>query len=399
MVDKLKLEEIPQHLIDIYIAETKKKTDKGIYEDDYTKIREVILKYLDKFKQGWYTYKQDAVGNIYVEPTKSHNKNIVLAAHMDKVHTNGHIDKLFYDQNNGQLFAKNKDKKQTSLGADDKNGIFCILEMYNRLDADEIPSAVFTVGEESGCIGSSQIDKTFFDDKEFCIVIDRRNNHDLIYKGGSTLYGIKTPPTFKMLNPQYEYVEGATSDAGYFSEYVDSMNVSCGYYNPHSSTEYTVVHELIETCDAVENFVLNANVVPLSSKDSLEFMHKLRTAPYNYRKYSYTTKTEKKGDCQVYYPNYYDRSYYWRDDDYDWDKEYEDSMIDDKTAKKYGLTDCPYCKAKNSYSATAHECLWCDCTYSLDEPNKEKEENKDAKMPSVQQDNKSKGNNLKQENK
>lgn len=396
MVDILKLNEIPQHLIDIYLAETKKKTDKGLYEDDYTKIREVILKYLDKFKQGCYTYKQDAVGNIYVEPTKSQNKNIVLAAHMDKIHTNGRIDKLFYDQNNGQIFAKNKDNKQTSLGADDKNGIFCILEMYNRLEEDEIPSAVFTIGEESGCVGSSQIDKTFFDDKEFCIVIDRRNNHDLIYKGGSTLYGIKTPPTFKMLNPQYNYIEGATSDAGYFSEYVDSMNVSCGYYNPHSSTEYTVVHELMETCDAVENFVLNANIVPLSSKDSLEFMHKLRTAPYTYRRYTATTtKKEKKGACEVYYPNYYDRSYYWGDD-CDWDKEYEDSLIDDDTAKQYGLIDCPYCKAKNSYSPKSKECLWCDCQYSL---NETKEEKKDAKVPSVQQDNKPQGNDLKQKDK
>ena len=281
MVEKLKIEEIPPHLVDIYMAETKKKTEKGLYVDDYTKIREVILKYLDKFQQGWYTYKQDAVGNIYVEPQKSHNKNIVLAAHMDKIHTNGHIDKLFYDQNNGQLFAKNKDKKQTSLGADDKNGIFCILEMYKRLKPDELPSVIFTVGEESGCVGSSQIDRTFFDDKEYCIVIDRRNNHDLIYKGSSTLYGIKTPPIFKMFNPQYNYTEGSISDANQFSAFVDCMNVSCGYYNPHSSTEYTVVHELIETCDAVENFVLNANTVPLSSSDSLEFLQKIRTPSYS----------------------------------------------------------------------------------------------------------------------
>lgn len=390
MVEKLKINEIPQHLIDIYMAETKKRTEKGLYEDDYTKIREVILKYLDKFQQGWYTYKQDAVGNIYVEPQKSHNKNIVLAAHMDKIHTNGHIDKLFYDQNNGQLFAKNKDKKQTSLGADDKNGIFCILEMYKRLKPDELPSAIFTVGEESGCVGSSQIDRTFFDDKEYCIVIDRRNNHDLIYKGSSTLYGIKTPPIFKMFNPQYNYTEGSISDANQFSAFVDCMNVSCGYYNPHSSTEYTVVHELIETCDAVENFVLNANTVPLSSSDSLEFLQKIRTPSYSYYNYSnYSKKNNKVTEIDAYRKNYdYDRYYgsYWN--------EYQDDEIDDVTAETYGLTDCPYCHVHNCYSKIDDQCLWCDC-----KPVSKGGEKGNAKMPSMQQDNKPKGNSPEQKDK
>lgn len=387
MVEKLKISEIPQHLLDIYMAETKKRTEKGSYEDDYTKIREVILKYLDKFQQGWYTYKQDAVGNIYVEPQKSHNKNIVLAAHMDKIHTNGHIDKLFYDQNNGQLFAKNKDNKQTSLGADDKNGIFCILEMYKRLKSDELPSAVFTVGEESGCIGSSQIDRNFFDDKEYCIVIDRRNNHDLIYKGSSTLYGIKTPPTFKMFNPQYNYTEGSISDANHFSAFVDCMNVSCGYYNPHSSTEYTVVHELLETCDAVENFVLNANTVPLSSSDSLEFLQKIRTPSYSYYNYSnYNKKNNKVTDLTSYRNSRY--GYYW--DEY---IDYEDD-VDDETAKKYGLTDCPYCKSKNSYSKVDDQCLWCDC-----KPISKGGEKENAKVPSMQQDYKPQGNSLEQKDK
>lgn len=387
MVDKLKIDEIPQHLIDIYMAETKMKTNKGSYVDDYTKIREVILKYLDKFQQGWYTYRQDAVGNIYVEPQKSQNKNIVLAAHMDKVHTNGRIDKLFYDQNNGQLFAKNKDKKQTSLGADDKNGIFCILEMYKRLKHEELPSAVFTVGEEIGCVGSSQIDKTFFEDKEYCIVIDRRNRHDLIYKGGSTLYGIKTPPTFKMFNPQYEYTEGSTSDANQFSAFIDCMNVSCGYYNPHSSTEYTVVHELIETCDAVETFVLNANTVPLSSSDSLEFLQKIRQPSYSYYNYSYYNKKNNKITDLTAYRNY---GYDYYDDEY---VDYEDD-IDAETAKKWGLTDCPYCKAKNCYSKKDDQCLWCDGKQAAKGGEK-----KDAEVPSMQQNNKPQGNNLEQKDK
>lgn len=387
MVDKLKIDEIPQHLIDIYMAETKMKTNKGSYVDDYTKIREVILKYLDKFQQGWYTYRQDAVGNIYVEPQKSQNKNIVLAAHMDKVHTNGRIDKLFYDQNNGQLFAKNKDKKQTSLGADDKNGIFCILEMYKRLKHEELPSAVFTVGEEIGCVGSSQIDKTFFEDKEYCIVIDRRNRHDLIYKGGSTLYGIKTPPTFKMFNPQYEYTEGSTSDANQFSAFIDCMNVSCGYYNPHSSTEYTVVHELIETCDAVETFVLNANTVPLSSSDSLEFLQKIRQPSYSYYNYSYYNKKNNKITDLTAYRNY---GYDYYDDEY---VDYEDD-IDAETAKKWGLTDCPYCKAKNCYSKKDDQCLWCDGKQAAKGGEK-----KDAEVSSMQQNNKPQGNNLEQKDK
>ena len=372
----LKIDELPKHLIDIYMAETKKKTSKGVYENYYADLKGIIIKYLDIFQKGNYTYYQDSYGNMYVTPNKSSNSNIILSAHMDKIHTNGRINKLFYDTATGKIFAKNKDNKQTSLGADDKNGIFCILEIYKRVQPEELPSVIFTVDEESGCIGSTHVDISFFENKSHCIVIDRRNANDLIYKGGSCLYGITTPPLFKMLNPDYDYTIGSCSDANNFSEHIDCMNVSCGYYNPHSSTEYPLVHELMDTCDAVETFVLNANTIPCDAVSYQEYLIELKGNTHStYSSGNYNWKSSTTNHI-YYYGDYTD--------------DYSSAFEDDFGSYTSELTDCPYCKRKHCYSKVDDECLWCD----FGEKGGDKE---DAKVPSVQQNTGGQGSNVQQE--
>lgn len=405
----LKLEEIPELLVAVYSAETKKKTDKGVYENEYSAIKNIIQKYLDKFQKGNYTYYQDTLGNVYIKPNNSKNEDIVLSAHMDKVHTNGRVATLLYDKATGKIYAHNKDGKQTSLGADDKNGIFAILEIYRRLKADELPSVIFTVDEESGCVGSSGIDATFFEGKKHCIVIDRRNHYNLIYKGGSTYYGIKTPILFKQLNPDFEYEVGSCSDANQFCKYVDSMNVSCGYYNPHGSTEYTIVNELLDTVDAVENFILNAK--DIKDIDTVSYLKLLNT--YSYSSYSYGSYGSY-GSTRDYYNDYYkdykkrtktkrdikrkQRDYWdniWDGVDNEWD-EWSDNY--DNYENYNGLDTCPICGRLDSYSKEDNECLFCGRLDEIDSTTKKKgdDENKNATMSDLQQTVGGQGDNLQQ---
>lgn len=400
----LKLEEVPQMLVEIYNAETKMKTDKGIYVNEYTNIKAVITKYLDKYQKGNYTYYQDTTGNVYVKPINSSNSNIVLSAHMDKVHTNGKIAILYYDKATGKIYGMNKDKKQTSLGADDKNGIFAILEIYRRVPADKLPSVIFTVDEESGCVGSSAIDKDFFTDKKFCIVIDRRNHYDLIYKGSSTYYGITTPLIFHKLNPEFKFEIGSCSDANQFSKYVDSMNVSCGYYNPHGSTEYTIVNELLDTVDAVEKFVLNANSI--ADVDTKEYLELLNKSTYTYSSYSYSSYWDRDKDVDDDYDyGDYSKSYYKKSNKKKnkkrnfWAEYYgldEDGYDpEDTTTSSTGLDTCPLCGHMDCYSKIDNECLFCGRLDNLAN-TKGDDKNKDAKMSNMQQTAGGSGDNLQQ---
>ncbi|MBO5956722.1 MAG: M20/M25/M40 family metallo-hydrolase [Bacteroidales bacterium] len=360
-----KLTEIPKHLVDVYMTKTQVK-EGNYYNNFYTDMKATIIRWLDAFQKGNYTLTEDETGNIYVAPKSSKNANIVLAAHMDMVHTNGHPKQLYYEEQTGKLWAINKDKKQTSLGADDKNGIFVILEVYRTVKPDELPSVVFTVDEECGCLGSSAIDEKFFEDKDHCIVIDRRNQYDLIYKGSSTVYGVTTPPLFKTLNPQFKFTTGSISDANQFSEFVDCINVSCGYYNPHGSTEYTQVDELLETADAVKTFVLNANTTKTSKEANLEFLGLFNTTTsyYNswYNTKSSTTTTKKSTKPSTYYEDYWD-DYYGVSDNY-WNK-YNDPF--DKT--------CPVCGLHKCYDPKSKTCWFCgDITKYAGYEELEKEE-------------------------
>ena len=52
-------------------------------------------------------------------------------------------------------------------------------------------------------------------------------------------------------------LKGGHSDTATFADYMNAANLSVGYYNPHSKTEYVIISEMLNTfdyvCDIVEN--------------------------------------------------------------------------------------------------------------------------------------------------
>ena len=70
-----------------------------------------------------------------------------------------------------------RNRRQEGLGADDKNGVWIALKCLKEY---ECLKAVFFVGEEKGCIGSSAADLTFFEDCRFVVQSDRRGYKDLV---------------------------------------------------------------------------------------------------------------------------------------------------------------------------------------------------------------------------
>lgn len=236
----------------------------------------------------------------------------LFSAHLDMVNTEGYkLTGNEYALDNNHVFTldskacirlyRDKDKKhQTSLGADDKNGIWAILTLLrNNRDIN----FAFCHSEEIGGTGSEQVisDKdlaTFIEGCKFGIIIDRRNGSDII--GYSNKYCMALDDKLEKFAKEFGYefkcTTGSVSDADRFSKLIECVNLSCGYYNPHSSTEYTNLNELWNTylfC----NDILDSFPYESVSPDRMRSF-KSTTAPY--RTYVSTTSTYY-GNGSTYY--------------------------------------------------------------------------------------------------
>ena len=236
------------------------------------KIAEFILDFLSKNYTGLIV-DYDTVGNIYITKGQA-EKYPIIAAHLD--HVSDYKGKVNIFRRENIIIGIGEHGKQVNLGADDKNGIWIALEL---LRTEPVLKVVLFPGEEIGCVGSKACDMAFFDNAKFVIQCDRRNGHDFIYSAGCvTLCDTSFPSA--QLKQKYGYVNttGLMTDVQTLKKRgleVACCNLSCGYYNPHSDTEYTDVGELINCLQFVREIVQTVDYTP----------HKY-TAP-TYPSYSY----------------------------------------------------------------------------------------------------------------
>lgn len=211
-----------------------------------------MQKYLKRFaRKHNIPFKEDR-GNIYM--TKgSADKYPCVVAHTDTVHKIiENFKVLFVD---GIYFGWDADKMEFSgVGGDDKVGIAIALKML--LDHDTMKAAFF-VDEEIGCVGSGRSDMEFFDDCTIVIQCDRRGNKDLVNRVyGETLFGQEFESA---INPIMELF-GRKLATGMLTDVYTlrkrglktaSMNLSTGYYKPHTNEEYVIYSDVESTYDFV----------------------------------------------------------------------------------------------------------------------------------------------------
>lgn len=191
---------------------------------------------------------QDKKGNLYV--TKGNSDTYpCICAHLDQVqHKHSKDFKVFKDDD--IIFAYSaKSKEQQGLGADDKNGIWIALELLQKLD---VLKCAFFVGEEVGCIGSSEADMEFFKDVRFCVQPDRRNGDDLITSISGDICSQEFLAAIDYAKFGYKETTGLMTDVEELCEQgigVSCINISCGYYNPHTDEECTSWSELCNAYD------------------------------------------------------------------------------------------------------------------------------------------------------
>jgi hypothetical protein len=175
---------------------------------------------------------------------------LLLQAHIDSLADYGDKYKL--------LGSKNILTANGILGADDRAGVFALIEIRARCIARKltIPSLLFTNFEESGGRGMEEFLKTVsvddFKHINLAIAIDRRGCNDYV--------------SYVSLEKEVEkYIErfgfisahGSYSDIKEFSEMtlIPSVNLSAGYYAQHTKMERLHIDELYLTINRVISMI------------------------------------------------------------------------------------------------------------------------------------------------
>lgn len=180
------------------------------------------------------------------------NNPICLVSHIDTLRASDDVD-LVFDMDN--VYNKNG-----TLGADDRAGVFLILEAIKSCIYDKIPfpSILFTNFEEVGMIGVKQ----FIKDGLFNFLGCQK--YTKLFVGldapGSELYTIYSDNPPKDLIKYMEDLIGLKrrysnkiSDVAILTEKYDipHVNLSVGYTNNHCDNEYLCLNGLIKAFNSV----------------------------------------------------------------------------------------------------------------------------------------------------
>ena len=190
---------------------------------------------------------KDAYGNLYAWKGEAESYPCIVA-HLDQVQRNHPRDFRACETRDLIFGYSAQEHSIFGLGADDKNGITICLEAIKKYDCMKI---AFFREEETGCHGTSHAEMRFFDDCRYVIQCDRRGNSDLITNIGCT--DLCSEKFIQDIDPEkwgYKEEQGLMTDVETLKENglsVSAINLSCGYYNPHSDEELTVKRD-IEKC-------------------------------------------------------------------------------------------------------------------------------------------------------
>jgi hypothetical protein len=209
-------------------------------------------------------YKQDVYGNMYAWKGKASKDETypIFVCHTDTVHPIKESYQVIRSKQ-GHYFAVTEEKGDpaiTGIGGDDKCGIIACIELLWKLKRVK---CAFFLDEERGCKGSAAGDLEFFNDGRFAIQVDRKGNGDIITTGSGT--ELCSDDFKKLLNGlgevyNYKSTTGASTDVVKLKERglkISSVNLSCGYYNPHCKTEFIDERDFLnclEFCIAISRF-------------------------------------------------------------------------------------------------------------------------------------------------
>lgn len=204
----------------------------------------ILLSYFKKTDMDY-----DANGNILINFNEKTKGTPILVAHTDNVLHGERIPVM-------DLTGSNIIGKKAGIGFDDKAGIIGIIEIWRRSKTKDF-RIIFTADEEVGGVGAIALDKRVYEDAAYIIELDRRGGKDLINVSGTTrLCSNEFADMFTCYGFKKE--TGTFTDVNIFKECtpkINMVNLSIGYYNPHTDNEYLCIKEFNYIVACVADFV------------------------------------------------------------------------------------------------------------------------------------------------
>lgn len=211
---------------------------------------------------------------------------VLLMAHLDTVHKK--LPNIIeYDEAQDVISSPN------GIGGDDRCGVYMVFKILKKYNC----SVLFCEDEEIGCVGADKFVKTQLAKElrfNYIIEFDRANANDAVF------YQCANDDFEKFITKEfYKKQYGSFTDICEVAPVVGcaAVNLSCGYYKPHTTGEYVVLSEMEASINAA-----CAILGRTTEDDKFEYIE-----GYNYGYYS---------GSNVSYANDYD------DDDYFYTSKY-----------------------------------------------------------------------------
>lgn len=169
---------------------------------------------------------------------------VLLVAHMDTVHKEV-CKKIFVDD-------KGIISSPQGIGGDDRCGIFIIMNIVKDLNC----SVLLCEDEETGGKGARKFTASEYIndlDVKYIIEFDRKGNDDAVF------YSCDNKDFTKFITETTGFREayGTFSDISIVAPAakIAAVNLSCGYYNAHTTNEYVRFDEMENTIEAAKKLI------------------------------------------------------------------------------------------------------------------------------------------------
>jgi hypothetical protein len=265
------------------------------FEDICKMTQPEVKKYMKDYLT---SYKYDVVDNdgfLYAKGSVP----VLLVAHMDTVHTK-QCEKIY--KVNGRMTSPQ------GIGGDDRCGVFIIMKLVKELHC----SVLLCEDEEKGGIGAhkfvkakhvitnekGQAEEVRYIDKldvNYMVEFDRKGNNDAVFYS----CGNEDFIDFVEDSTNFKFASGSFSDISVLmpEAKLSGVNLSCGYYSPHCTTEYVIYDEMMDTVEAARTLIKEECDKPF------EYVRKT----YVSSAWSGINKTHNASRAQNYYAGQYNR--------------------------------------------------------------------------------------------
>ena len=204
------------------------------------------------------TIEEDDFGNLFITKGVAEAYPAVTA-HIDEVH---YPSERIVVVDEDLIYGIDGDGERVGIGADDKNGVWIII---NLLHQKPILKAALFVQEEkiegiSGCRGSKACSLEWFDNVRYLLAADRKGDSEVITmsKGDIKLCDDSLFPAEVLAKYGYCCTTGGRTDVTALKGRglaTPCCNISCGYYKAHKSDEYTQFSHLTKAYSFISELI------------------------------------------------------------------------------------------------------------------------------------------------